>query len=218
MIALTVTTTYCILHVNMLHVVTLHGQEHQSMFFFLCLLRLQWLLSLLMSRRAIASGGFRVVVPVQRVALAVAVAWEGEGQEGQGAGHGQGGQGGHPESFHNSSHGSGISGSFRGSHGHNGRSDGNAHNVSDSEAHPNSPPNNDIWISEVLVLNEKSDLRLHHTQDQNSQNTSQKRSHWTTSKDWKFDCKRECWSSRCSRFWAQAEGLGLWRVRQFLFC
>lgn len=126
--------------------------------------------------RAIASGGFRVVVPVQRVALAVAVAWEGEGQEGQGAGHGQGGQGGHPESFHNSSHGSGISGSFRGSHGHNGRSDGNAHNVSDSEAHPNSPPNNDIWISEVLVLNEKSDLRLHHTQDQNSQNTSQKRS------------------------------------------
>ena len=129
-----------------------------------------------MSRRAIASGGFRVVVPVQRVALAVAVAWEGEGQEGQGAGHGQGGQGGHPESFHNSSHGSGISGSFRGSHGHNGRSDGNAHNVSDSEAHPNSPPNNDIWISEVLVLNEKSDLRLDHTQDQNSQNTSQKRS------------------------------------------
>ena len=102
------------------------------------------------------------MVPVQRVALAVAVAWEGH------AGHGQGGQGaagaGHPHSFNSS----GISGSFRGSHGH-GHSDGNVSAHSD----PKPPsPNNDIWISEVLVLNEQNQSDLSDL----DHNTSQKRS------------------------------------------
>ena len=108
------------------------------------------------------------MVPVQRVALAVAVAWEGH------AGHGQGGQGGqgaagagHPHSFNSS----GISGSFRGSHGH-GHSDGNVSAHSD----PKSPsPNNDIWISEVLVLNEQNQSDLSDLSDLDH-NTSQKRS------------------------------------------
>lgn len=106
--------------------------------------------------RAIASGGFRVVVPVQRVALAVAVAWEGHGQGAQGAGH--------PHNFHNSS---GISGSFRGSHGHGRGSDGNVSAHSDPKS-----PNNDIWISEVLVLNEQNQSDLGDL----DHNTSQKRS------------------------------------------